>query len=83
MMKKILFIIGILSLLVLVGCNSESDYDKGYESGYFHGWHESLFMDCTLPEINQSMRIVYYNDVDGSTEELIIPWEDVCKRIYE
>lgn len=62
----------------ILGNASTDAYDKGY----FRGWHESQFMDCTLPEINQTLEVIYYDEsVYGTIRKDYITWETACKRL--
>lgn len=53
-----------------------------YDSGYFRGWHESQFIDCSVPQLNQSMEIVIYEAGMGISY-IGLKWEEMCKRLKE
>ena len=80
-MNKII-LIGLLGLL-LIGCQ-KVDCQKEYDGGYFMCWHESQFIDCSKPEINQTMEVIYYDeDVEGMIRTEHIEWFDLCNALGE
>ena len=56
-------LIGIILSTMFLSISLNEDFEKkindSYNSGYFYGLHESQFIDCTLPELNKTMEIVY------------------------
>ena len=75
---QIISIIG-LSLFIGICVGSTWQRSASYEKGYFYGWHESGFIDCTLPTIEKEMRVVLYNDTH-MTYDKILKWEDLCAK---
>ena len=52
-----------------------------FNRGYFRGWFESNYIDCTLPNINKTIKVSFYNKSDGTVYENDIVWSSVCNKL--
>ncbi len=71
----------LISLIVLIPSHITRDYqngfDVGYDKGYIYGWHESGFIDCSLPSINKTMQVVQQD----TSIHLYFKWGELCERL--
>lgn len=83
-MKTIYYIIiGIVLItgtLFCVDYLGDRRYEQGYDSGYFYGWLNSQFKDCSKPDSNKTMTILSYKEGIGMVEHSFT-WEEGCKRL--
>jgi len=74
------FLLGCVAALLATGIYVLPEAQReSYDSGYFHGWFESTFIDCSLPSINQSLHVV----PEDTNNQFYLDWEDACSRLVQ
>ncbi len=92
-MKKIILLIGIVTLLLISGCDKQEQsicVDKNCSnlvinnsSTIFKNITAMFVIDCSLPEYygNGTVEIVYGEAIYNNTNVIEIPFIEFCKRL--